>query len=241
MKSTLHQMIPAHTAIIMDGNGRWAQQRGLSRIEGHRKGAIAVRRTVEAAVELGIQTLTVYAFSADNWKRSPAEVAQLMRFFYEYLYREQKNCIQNGVRITVIGRRDRIPILVRKAIVSAEKATEHCTNLQFRIAVDYSARESILRAVNQSPQIPITDFTSLSSKIGSALHDPLGSPDVDLLIRTSGEQRLSDFLLWECAYAEFYFTDCMWPDFDKNELEKAIIEFNKRSRRFGAVPEAISA
>lgn len=241
MSSALYQLIPSHTAIIMDGNGRWAQQRGLPRIEGHREGAHAVRRTVEAAVETGMKTLTVYAFSSDNWKRSPAEVAQLMRFFYEYLYREQKNCIQNGVRITVIGRRDRIPFMVRKAINSAEKATEHCSQMQFRIAIDYSARESILRAVTQSPQSSITDMASLSNKIGSALNDPLGSPDVDLLIRTSGEQRLSDFLLWECAYAEFYFTNCLWPDFDKSELEKAIIEFNKRSRRFGAVPEAISA
>jgi undecaprenyl diphosphate synthase len=241
MQCTLQTIFPIHAAIIMDGNGRWAQQRGLPRIEGHREGANAVRRTVEAAVEFGIKTLTVYAFSSDNWKRSPAEVAQLMQFFYNYLYQEQQNCIDNGVRLTVIGRRDRLPFPIRKAIKSAESATKHCTKLQFRLAIDYSSRHSILKAITHTPKDKLMTFDDLSKSIGNALNDPLGSPDVDLLIRTSGEQRLSDFLLWECAYAEFYFTQCMWPDFDKNELAKALTEFSNRSRRFGAVPEAITA
>lgn len=241
MQCTLLSCYPIHTAIIMDGNGRWAQQRDLPRIEGHREGANAVRRTVEAAQEFGIKTLTVYAFSSDNWKRSPTEVAQLMQFFYNYLYQEQQNCLENGVRLTVIGRRDRLPFPVRNAIKSAESATQHCTNLQFRLAIDYSSRDSILRAVSSSSNKKCMNLDDLSKSIGNALHDPLGSPDVDLLIRTSGEQRLSDFLLWECAYAEFYFTQCMWPDFNKSELEKALIDFGKRSRRFGAVPETKTA
>lgn len=240
MQCTLHNVYPIHTAIIMDGNGRWAQQRGLPRIEGHREGAKAVRRTVEAAVEFGIKTLTVYAFSSDNWKRSPAEVAQLMQFFCEYLYSEQENCIKNGVRITVIGRRDRLPFPVRKAIKSAESTTQHCTKLQFRLAIDYSSRHSILKAISNAKK-KFMNFDEFSKSIGRALNDPIGSPNVDLLIRTSGEQRLSDFLLWECAYAEFYFTQCMWPDFDKHELELALKEFSKRSRRFGAIPEMKTA
>jgi undecaprenyl diphosphate synthase len=220
-----------HAAIIMDGNGRWATARGLPRIAGHRAGAEALRRTVEAAPDAGIGTLTVYAFSSDNWRRPPTEVSALMRLFQTYLRREQARCIENGVRISVIGRRDRLPRMLLPAIEAAERATGAGTRLHLRIAVDYSSRDAILRAFHAS------EGNTSREEISEAL----GSPDVDLLIRTGGEQRLSDFLLWECAYAELYFTARMWPDFDQADLEAAVAEFQSRDRRFGAVPNAALA
>jgi undecaprenyl diphosphate synthase len=201
-----------HVAIIMDGNGRWATRRGLPRVAGHRRGAEAVRRTVEAAPQQGIGALTLFAFSADNWKRAPSEVAALMRLFARYLRSEPPRLIENGVRLEVIGRRDRLPAALLAAIETGERATAGGTKLHLRVAVDYSAREAI--------------------QAGRIL------PDVDLLIRTGAEHRLSDFLLWECAYAELYFTDTMWPDFGAAELAAAVREFHSRQRRFGGVPEA---
>ena len=220
-----------HAAIIMDGNGRWATARGLPRIAGHRAGAEALRRIVEAAPDAGIGTLTVYAFSSDNWRRPPTEVSALMRLFQTYLRREQARCIENGVRISVIGRRDRLPRMLLPAIEAAERATGGGTRLHLRIAVDYSSRDAILRV-----------FQASEGNISrEEISEALGSPDVDLLIRTGGEQRLSDFLLWECAYAELYFTERMWPDFDQADLEAAVAEFQSRDRRFGAVPDAALA
>jgi undecaprenyl diphosphate synthase len=220
-----------HAAIIMDGNGRWATTRGLPRIAGHRAGAEALRRTVEAAPDAGIGTLTVYAFSSDNWRRPPTEVSALMRLFQSYLRKEQARCIQNGVRISVIGRRDRLPRMLLPAIETAERATREGTRLHLRIAVDYSSRDEILRAVHA--------LKSNASR--EEISNALGSPDVDLLIRTGGEQRLSDFLLWECAYAELFFTPRMWPDFGASDLSEAVAEFHSRERRFGAVPNAALA
>ncbi len=218
-------------AIIMDGNGRWATARGLPRLAGHRAGAEALRRTVEAAPEVGIGTITVYAFSSDNWKRPPAEVSALMRLFHHYLRKEQERSIEKGMRISVIGRRDRLPRMLLPAIETIEKATAHCATLHLRIAVDYSSRDAILAAAGQLKRKATRERLS-------AL---LGSPDVDLLIRTGGEQRLSDFMLWECAYAELIFTPRMWPDFDASDLKAAVSEFYSRERRFGAVPQAIMA
>jgi undecaprenyl diphosphate synthase len=206
---------PRHTAIIMDGNGRWAQARGLARSEGHRAGAEAVRRTIEAAPSLGIAALTLYAFSADNWQRPRAEVQTLMRLLRAYLRDETPRCIEQGVRLEVIGRRDRLPITLRAAIAAAERATADGDTLDLRLAIDYSAREAIRRG------------------------DP-ALPDVDLMVRTGGEQRLSDFLLRECAYAELYFTPCAWPDFDGAALAAAVAEFGRRQRRFGAITAVAS-
>jgi undecaprenyl diphosphate synthase len=200
-----------HAAIIMDGNGRWATMRGLPRIAGHRAGADAVRRTVEAAPDLGVGVLTLYAFSSDNWRRPTTEVSALMELLDIYLRKETRRCQQNGVRLEVIGRRDRLDKRLVTAIERAEAATASGGTLTLRVAVDYSARDAILQG-----------------KIG---------PDVDLLIRTGGEQRLSDFLLWECAYAELIFSRRMWPDFDIHDLASAIREFQTRERRFGALLE----
>ncbi|MGE5487071.1 MAG: di-trans,poly-cis-decaprenylcistransferase [bacterium] len=222
-----------HVAIIMDGNGRWAQARGLPRVAGHRQGAVAVRRTVEAAVKLGIRTLTLYAFSSDNWCRPPAEVAALMRLFREYLRNEADECIRHGIRISVIGRRDRLAPDIVDAIEAVEEATRECDTLTLRIAVDYSSRDAIVQAARAARRG--TTREEFSRLIAEAIHAPLPAPDVDLLIRTSGEQRLSDFLLWECAYAEFLFTPRLWPDFGAADLEAALINFRSRDRRFGAL------
>jgi undecaprenyl diphosphate synthase len=231
-ESTLsHYTQRLHAAIIMDGNGRWATARGLPRLAGHRAGAEALRRTVEAAPGLGIGTVTVYAFSSDNWKRPPAEVSALMRLFHRYIRREQERSIEKGMRVSVIGRRDRLPRMLLPAIETIEKATAHCSTLHLRIAVDYSSRDAILAAAGRLKR-------NATRERLSAL---LGGPDVDLLIRTGGEQRLSDFMLWECAYAELIFTPRMWPDFDASDLKAAISEFYSRERRFGAVPQAIMA
>ena len=266
-KSHLHQLrehhdsvgTRLHVAIIMDGNGRWATARGLPRVAGHRRGAIAVRRTVEAAPKLGVGTLTLYAFSSDNWQRPPAEVATLMQLFEEYLDKETPECVENGVRINVIGRRDRLPEVVRRAIEAAETATAGGQNLMLRVAVDYSSRDAIVRVARScashealpekflyeklsSEEFLDEEFLrrEFSRQLAEAIHSTTGAPEVDLLIRTGGEQRLSDFLLWECAYAELYFTKRMWPDFDAADLEAALSEFHARERRFGAAPAAVA-
>jgi undecaprenyl diphosphate synthase len=226
-----------HVAIIMDGNGRWASARGLPRVAGHRRGAQAVRRAVEAAPSLGIRTLTLYAFSSDNWRRPPAEVSALMRLFLQYLRKEAAECAANGVRINVIGRRDRLPAEVCRAIEEAEAATAGGRRLDLRIAVDYSSRDAILRAAAQcgDREVSREEFAEL---LACAMHSAAPAREVDLLVRTGGEQRLSDFLLWENAYAELYFTDRMWPEFDAADLEAAVAQFHSRERRFGAVPQA---
>ncbi len=206
----MEQSTSLHVGIIMDGNGRWATRRGLPRAAGHRAGVRAVRPVVQAAPDLGITALTLYAFSADNWKRPPSEVATLMRLFARYLRAEEPRLRADGVRLSVIGRRDRLPAPLTAAIAGAEQATAGGTRLHLRLAVDYSARAAI--------------------RAGETL------PDVDLLIRTGGEQRLSDFLLWECAYAELWFTDRMWPDFGAADLAAAVRDFAGRERRFGGLP-----
>jgi undecaprenyl diphosphate synthase len=220
-----------HAAIIMDGNGRWASTRGLPRVAGHRAGAEALRRTVEAAPDLGISVLTVYAFSSDNWRRPQPEVSALMKMFHTYLRREQAKCVDKGVRVSVIGRRDRLPRLLLPVIDECESATARGQKLHLRLAVDYSSRDAILAAA----------LALQGEATREALSDALGCQDVDLLIRTGGEQRLSDFLLWECAYAELVFTPLMWPDFAASDLASAVSEFRSRERRFGALPHAALA
>jgi undecaprenyl diphosphate synthase len=224
-----------HIGIIMDGNGRWASRQGLPRGAGHREGANAVRRVVEAAPEAGIGTLTLYAFSSDNWRRPAMEVAWLMRLFREHLRSEMARCVANGVRLEIIGRRDRMgPSLVR-AIEAAEVATSGGGQLLLRIAIDYSARDAILRAAQcLRPGAASRDI--FGRLVAIVDH---GSPvaELDLLIRTGGERRLSDFLLWEAAYAELLFLPIMWPDFGAEDLRRAVREFAGRQRRFGGLPE----
>ena len=231
-----------HVAIIMDGNGRWATGRGQMRTAGHIAGAKTVRKIVEAAPDCGIGMLTLYAFSSDNWRRPSREVALLMRLFRRYLVSEVARCVTNGVRMKIIGRRDRIPAELLRAIVNAEDATRAGRTLELRIAVDYSSRDAMLRAARKASLEDLSEddidrdaFARLLAKVDNGIDE---SRDVDLLIRTGGEQRLSDFLLWECAYAELYFTRRMWPEFSPADLQEAVNEFRARERRFGTVPAA---
>jgi len=219
--------LPHHTAIILDGNGRWATSRGLPRLAGHRAGASAVRRTVEAACELGLPVLTLYAFSSDNWRRPAKEVFGLFGLLREYLESETRRLRKHGVRLTVIGRRDRLDPAILEAIESAERATAAGRRLDLRLAIDYSARDAISRAAHR--------LSRRSPSPTAELANLLGGPDVDLLIRTGGERRLSDFLLWECAYAELAFLDIPWPEFARGDLESALADFAGRSRRFGGI------
>ncbi|MEI9971673.1 MAG: di-trans,poly-cis-decaprenylcistransferase [Ignavibacteriota bacterium] len=220
-KSTLH------AGIIMDGNGRWALGRGLPREAGHRAGVETVSRIVEAAPDAGIAILSLFAFSSDNWRRPRPEVAALMRLLAIYLNKEADRCLRNGVRLEVIGRRDRLNGALRQSIDRAEEATAGGQRLWLRIAFDYSGRDAILAA---------------AQSVGCLSRESLGralGPPVDLLIRTGGERRLSDFLLWECAYAELVFSPRMWPDFGESDLAAAVREFRGRDRRFGAVPPPV--
>ena len=238
MQSTLKKKPPKgwHVGVIMDGNGRWATARGLSRTAGHRAGVEAVRRIVEAAPACGIDTLTLYAFSSDNWQRPPAEVRALMHLLRLHLPAEAARCRRHGVRLSVIGRRDRLPATVLRAIGTAEARTAEGRVLHVRLALDYSARDAIVQAARLLPADPSPSREAFAQALARAYHTDDTVPDVDLLIRTGGEQRLSDFLLWECAYAELYFTDCRWPDFDEDALATAIEAFRQRERRFGQVP-----
>jgi undecaprenyl diphosphate synthase len=228
--------ISNHVAIILDGNGRWATARGMERSAGHRAGVEAVRRVVEAAPGLGITTLTLYAFSSDNWRRPAEETASLFGLLENYLRLEAVKLAASGVRLSIIGRRDRIPLPALAAVRLAERATARCRRLHVRIAIDYSARDAILRAAARSAGRPLSR-ERFARLLGAADHSPAAAPDVDLLVRTGGEQRLSDFLLWESAYAELLFTPVAWPDFTADHLAAAIEEFGRRQRRFGALPE----
>jgi undecaprenyl diphosphate synthase len=222
----------------MDGNGRWARARSRPRSVGHAEGANAVRRVVEAAPQMGITMLTLYAFSSDNWQRPPREVATLMRLLRKYVHAETQTCLEKGVRVSVIGRRDRLaPSLVR-AIEGAEDATRGGRTLHLRVAVDYSARDAIVRAAAMAPATDDLSREQFAELLARALNVREKVPDVDLLIRTGGEQRLSDFLLWECAYAELVFSPQLWPDFHSHDLAAALRDFHARERRFGRVEAA---
>jgi undecaprenyl diphosphate synthase len=219
-------------AIIMDGNGRWGVRRGLRRTDGHHAGADAVRRAVEAAPDHGVTTLTLFAFAAANWQRPVDEVQALMALFRDYLATDAPRLIEGGARLSMIGRRDRLPADLAAAVIEIEAATASNDRLNLRIALDYSSREAIaLAAAALDPTGSIEDLDRLIA--GDATVGP-----VDLLIRTGGEQRLSDFMLWECAFAELWFTRRMWPDFDGGDLAEAIGDFRRRSRTFGAVADA---
>jgi undecaprenyl diphosphate synthase len=225
-----------HIAIIMDGSGRWANRRGLPRTFGHRAGAKAVDRVVETAVRQGIDTLTLYAFSTANWQRPKEEVGALFTLFRRYLLTQTRRCVEQSIRINVIGRRDRLSSDLCKAIEASEAATAHCSRMQLRLAVDYSAQESLVQACNRARlDERHIDRSRFLERLAEVNHAVLPAPEVDLLIRTGEERRLSDFLLWECAYAELYFTDCLWPDFDGDAFKHALADFDTRERRFGRI------
>ena len=229
-----------HVAIVMDGNGRWAAARGLPRLAGHHSGVRAARRVVEAAPALGVETLTLFAFSSDNWKRPRAEVDGLMALLGSFLRRHGAGLAARGVRLSLIGRRDRLPAGLREAAAGAEAATARARRLHLRLAIDYSARDMILRALVCNRGAAALDRDAFSTRLGAA-YGGSGAPDVDLLIRTGGEQRLSDFLLWESAYAELCFLPRMWPDFGPADLATAISHFRTRERRFGSLPIALAS
>jgi undecaprenyl diphosphate synthase len=224
-----------HVAIIMDGNGRWAEERGWPRTRGHRAGADAVRRAVEAAPPLGITTLTLYAFSSDNWRRPPEEVGLLMALFRDFLESEIDTCRREGVCLGVIGRRDRLSAALVGTIERAEEVTAVGEVLNLRLAVDYSSRDAIAAAaaLHRGAAPNRDQFRELLAR---SHHGDPRTPDVDLLIRTGREQRLSDFLLWESAYAELLFSSVLWPDFSGDHLREAVEDFRGRDRRFGALP-----
>lgn len=230
--------VPNHVAIILDGNGRWAKKRGLPRKMGHVEGCKVVERTVEDAARLGISYLSVYAFSTENWRRSEDEVGALMQLFRYYMKRLLEVALKNNVRILMIGERSRFDADIIEGINRMEGETKDNTGLTFVIAVNYGSRDEIVRSSRKmledykNGRFTLEEF---DEAMFSSYLDTRLIPDPDLLIRTSGEERLSNFLLWQCAYTEFYFTDCLWPDFTKEELVKAIEKYNSRDRRFGGV------
>ncbi len=226
-----------HVAIIMDGNGRWARQQGSPRWRGHLAGVDSVRDVVRAAPDLGITTLTLYAFSSDNWKRPAAEVGRLFWLLREYCSRERAELLENGVKVTGIGRRDRIPHSALKELERTECETKNETRLNLRLAIDYSSQGEMARAARELAQRVDAGSLAAGEISPELLQQTLvnGTPMPDLLIRTAGEQRLSDFLLWELAYAELYFTTVLWPDFRRADLTRAMADFRRRERRFGGL------
>jgi undecaprenyl diphosphate synthase len=229
-----------HLAIIMDGNGRWAEQRGMPRWKGHEMGVNAVRRIAEAACRREIPVLTLFAFSSENWKRPAKEIRILFGLLQQYLKVERSNLLNNGIRVSAFGRRDRLPESVLKAVAQIETATQNCRRLHLRIALDYGSRHEIVEtaralareAMDGKIQWDQITEDAFAGSISSSISDP------DLIIRTAGEQRLSNFLLWQAAYAEFYFCEKCWPDFDESDLDEALADFHSRTRRFGALSRA---
>jgi len=229
--------LPLHIAVIMDGNGRWAKKRGLPRVMGHRAGMKTVREVIKSCRELGIKYLTLYAFSTENWKRPKHEVETLMRFLNEYIDRELASFLKNGIRLNIIGRINGLPDYVRPKIKKAMEDTKDCDMMTVNVALNYSGRAEIIDAAKKfasqvkSGKVELNDLDEGS--FGGLLYTA-GQPDPDLLIRTSGEMRISNFLLWQISYAELYVTTKLWPDFRKSDLIEAITEYQKRERRFGA-------
>jgi undecaprenyl diphosphate synthase len=229
-----------HVAIIMDGNGRWATQRGLPRAAGHAEGAKSVRTVVESAAREGIDTLTLYAFSAANWARPPAEIAALMKLFGQYLFTETRRCVDQSICLNVIGRRDRLSDNLLRSIEQSERLSASCTGMHLRIAFDYSSQYSLTKAAEAAARQTEAGGAALTPEdIDRALqevdHSVRTAGPVDLLIRTGNERRLSDFLLWECAYAELHFSDCLWPEFDDARFRHALSDYAGRQRRFGGL------
>ena len=227
----MEKQIPNHIAIIMDGNGRWAKKKGLPRTFGHKEGAVALRKIITHAAKIGVKYLTVYAFSTENWKRSQDEVSALMFLFKSYIKNEEKNIMENNIRFMVSGRRENVSKSLLEAIDNLQEKSKNNSGLTFNIAFNYGGRAEILDAVNRILRSGRTEITE--EEFSKYLYNNI--PDPELLIRTSGELRISNFLLWQIAYSEIYITDTLWPDFDEKELDKAIESYNKRERRFGGV------
>jgi undecaprenyl diphosphate synthase len=236
-KTPTDTLPPAHIAIIMDGNGRWAVSRGMPRVEGHRRGADAVRRTVHAAADMGVQYLTLFGFSSENWNRPEEEVSELMRLLRYYLRSETAELHKNNIRIRIIGERSAFSKDIIDLIENAEDLTRDNTSLTLVIALNYGGRHDILQAAKKVAEsgLRLSNEAFEMAFEGSLM--TVGMPDPDLMIRTSGEQRISNFLLWQSAYTEMVFCDVFWPDFDRKHLEQAIEEYSTRDRRFGALPQ----
>jgi undecaprenyl diphosphate synthase len=235
--------LPKHIAIIMDGNGRWAQKNNLGRISGHRAGAESVRIIVEACREIGIQYLTLYAFSVENWMRPSREVRALMNLLVQYLKSEYKKMIRNDIRLNTIGQIENLPVNVREFLVKTVDSTSHCRGMVLSLALSYGGRDEIVRAVKKIVQNAVDGkmkSIEISKDLVSNNLDTAGLPDPDLLIRTSGEYRLSNFLLWQSAYSELYFTEVLWPDFRTENLIEAILDYQNRERRFGLTSEQLT-
>ncbi len=229
--------LPHHVAIVMDGNGRWAKQRFLPRVAGHKKGVDALRRCIKLCSARGVKVLSVFAFSSENWRRPPDEVAYLMELFTFVLRREVPKMVADGVQLHVVGEREHLSDRIKAALVRAEQATAHCERLVLNICFNYGGRWDVVQAANQlvQAQQPITE-AALASKLALA-----HVPDPDLLIRTGAEHRLSNFLMWQCAYSELYFSDVLWPDFDEAHFDQALASFAGRERRFGMLPEQMAS
>jgi undecaprenyl diphosphate synthase len=236
MSSLRPDRIPRHVAIIMDGNGRWAERRGLPRVDGHRAGMEAARAVVRASRELGVKWLTLYAFSSENWNRPKAEVDALMRLPGEFFEKELPEAIENNVRILAIGKRDRLPLGARRTLEQAIARTAHCSGMRLVFALSYGGRLELVEAARRmlrDADLGRLTPEALTEKTFAQYLDEPEMPDVDLLIRTGAEQRISNFLLWQIAYAEIVTSDAMWPDFGRERLERAIGEYQRRERRFG--------
>jgi undecaprenyl diphosphate synthase len=239
-KTVLTKQARPHVAIIMDGSGRWAEARGLPRPVGHEAGRAAVRCAVEAALKHDIRVLTLFTFSTDNWARPEGEVAALMGTFENFFSVDAPALAAQGVRVTAIGRRDRLPVTLRRAMENIEAAERTGWRLHVRLAIDYSGQEAILHAARRFQHVADNSAEGFARLLTEAEDPGEAVPDIDLLIRTGGEQRLSNCPLWEIAYAELYFTPCLWPDFGPHELDTAMREFGTRQRRFGRIPVAAS-
>ena len=229
-------MIPKHTAIIMDGNGRWAEQKGMPRIFGHQNGVTAVRKIVEAAIKFNIKYLTLFTFSVENWDRPTSEIDTLMGLLVQTLKDEFEDMFKNNIKLNAIGDLDSLPNEVREELYSIIESTKGNTGMTLTLALSYGGKQEIFKAVKEISEKVKNDIICLDNFDDSVINDHLYTrdlPDVDLLIRTSGEKRISNFLLWQIAYAELYFTDVYWPDFTEEDLEKAIVEYQNRERRFG--------
>jgi undecaprenyl diphosphate synthase len=229
-----------HVAIIMDGNGRWATQRGLPRTAGHIEGAKTVRTIVESAARAQVKTLTLYAFSSANWARPPVEISALMRLFGQYLFTETRRCVEQSIRINVIGRRDRLSENLLRSIEQSERSSAAGSGMLLRIAVDYSSQHSILQAARRASLDAGTTAEDFHRLLLETDHCAHAAGAVDLLIRTGNERRLSDFLLWESAFAELHFSDCLWPDFDEPRFQRALEDYGGRQRRFGGLSATTS-
>jgi undecaprenyl diphosphate synthase len=243
MQQIDREKLPHHIAIIMDGNGRWAKKKLLNRISGHVKGVNAVREVVTACRELGIKVLTLYAFSIENWKRPAEEVRALMELLKEYLHKETPEMVENNIRLNAIGRIEDLPPDVQTILQETKNKTQHCNGMILNLALSYGGRSEILHAV----QGIVSDLQQSKLKPGEVTIQRFsqylwthGIPDPDLLIRTSGEFRISNFLLWQIAYTELYVTDTLWPDFDRKELLRAIADYQSRERRFGLTSEQLN-